>query len=509
MKKDIITLATQFRTAIENTPDLPVPFDTFPKGCCGDTSDLLAQWLWDNGYESRYYCGRRAPDQRTHAWLEVDDLVVDITGDQFSDFSETIYVGPLTPFHIAFHIPEVEHDMVNGFHIYDAGSVAKLEWIYKKILEHIPESDEDFHLTPDQINYIKPQQTKATTLVYVPTSPYYEPDPDKRRTSARTLKRGWEYQRAKQRVGIIISVIVPIYNVEPYLKECIDSIVNQTYRDIEIILVDDGSTDHCGQICDSYTDSRIKVFHTENHGLSAARNFGIDHSIGDFLFFIDSDDWIEPIVLERAIENIGNGDILCLDSKEAVYSGYEALVANIKGVIDNAAWNKLYKRECFESTRFPDGRIMEDVATTYKLLFHAKRVICINYNGYHHRYREGSISNTRNLVIYADNWTAFLERCQFCIPLIDTEDLELRQDLLESCALAISCAWGRRNDIESAESPVWKEMSNAAKTMFPPEYRKHFSFRIRGALFLARYNKPWSFWIANKALKLTKKYMER
>ena len=98
----------------------------------------------------------------------------------------------------------------------------------------------------------------------------------------------------------MISVIVPVYNVEPYLRKCLDSILAQTYRNLEILVIDDGSTDGSGRICDEYAgrDERIKVFHTENHGLSCARNLGLDNANGEWIGFVDSDDWIEPDMYE-------------------------------------------------------------------------------------------------------------------------------------------------------------------------------------------------------------------
>ena len=100
----------------------------------------------------------------------------------------------------------------------------------------------------------------------------------------------------------MISVIVPVYNVKPYLRKCLDSIINQSYRDLEILIIDDGSTDGSGDICDEYRkDDRIKVFHTENRGLSAARNLGLDSASGDWIGFVDSDDWIEPDMYEVLI----------------------------------------------------------------------------------------------------------------------------------------------------------------------------------------------------------------
>ena len=137
-QKDILSLAAVFREAIENTPGLPVPLDRFPKGACGETCDLLAQWLWEHHIESYYYCGRHA-DGATHAWLEADGQIVDITGDQFPEFPYSIYVGPLTMFHAQFSTPEVEHDMKNGFHCYDPASVGTLTSEYKQILDSVAE----------------------------------------------------------------------------------------------------------------------------------------------------------------------------------------------------------------------------------------------------------------------------------------------------------------------------------------------------------------------------------
>ena len=105
----------------------------------------------------------------------------------------------------------------------------------------------------------------------------------------------------------MISVIVPVYNVEPYLRKCLDSIIGQTYKDLEIIIIDDGSTDCSGKICDEYEerDGRLKVFHTENKGLSAARNLGLDNATGDWIGFVDSDDWIEPDMYEVLLKRAG------------------------------------------------------------------------------------------------------------------------------------------------------------------------------------------------------------
>lgn len=195
-----------------------------------------------------------------------------------------------------------------------------------------------------------------------------------------------------------ISVIVPVYNVEKYLCRCVDSILNQTFRDFELILVDDGSPDNSGAICDEYAakDSRVVVIHRENGGLSAARNVGIDwtfaNSNSEWLTFIDSDDWVHPEYLERllnaAIES--NVDVsVCGYTKiagEALQVAPEQLAVqlwtpedlfvnyNVNAIV---AWGKLYRKECFREVRYPVGKIHEDEFTTYKIIFPCGRLAYI------------------------------------------------------------------------------------------------------------------------------------
>lgn len=210
-----------------------------------------------------------------------------------------------------------------------------------------------------------------------------------------------------------VSIIVPIYNVGQYLTKCIESLINQTLEDIEIILVDDGATDNSTEICDEYAlrDNRIKVIHKQNGGLSDARNTGIDVAKGEYLAFLDSDDWIEPNfyeylynVIQREQADIVqcdyieayNEDIViqfneCI--KENMYTGVEALTLlygpeYIRTVI---ACSKIYKKELFVGIRFPKGKIHEDEFTTYKLLHKASKVVDSNVKMYYYRQREGSI----------------------------------------------------------------------------------------------------------------------
>ena len=193
----------------------------------------------------------------------------------------------------------------------------------------------------------------------------------------------------------LISVIVPVYKVEAYLSRCIDSILAQTFTDFELILVDDGSPDNCGKICDEYAqkDNRIQVIHKENGGLSSARNAGIDwvfaNSNSQWFTFIDSDDWIHPKYLERLLSgaNSTNTDIcVCEYTETSDFSAFETL-NNVNTqiltpeeffvnhhVTSVIACCKLYKKRCFESIRYPLGKLHEDEYTTYKILFEKKYI---------------------------------------------------------------------------------------------------------------------------------------
>lgn len=194
----------------------------------------------------------------------------------------------------------------------------------------------------------------------------------------------------------LISIIVPIYKVEAYLERCVESLRAQTYVNLEIILVDDGSPDKCPDICDAYAgkDERIRVIHQKNAGLSGARNAGIDLAEGEYLAFVDSDDYVAPDFIRSLYEilketgcAIGQcrfayvqGEPLKSEpgSSFRIYRG-ESLMEQLYGPEEEAtffvvAWNKLYRRELFEQIRYPLGRIHEDEATTYRLFHEGKKL---------------------------------------------------------------------------------------------------------------------------------------
>lgn len=212
-----------------------------------------------------------------------------------------------------------------------------------------------------------------------------------------------------------ISIIVPVYNVEQYLEKCIESILNQTLEDIEIILIDDGATDNSSQMCDDYAlrDNRIKVIHKTNGGLSDARNAGLEIATGKYIAFLDSDDWVESNTYEYLYSIIQreNADIVQCDYieaynedtkitfngniRECVYTGIEALqLLSCEGWVKTVVvWNKLYRKEVFDPIRFPKGKVHEDEFTTYKVLHKANKVINSNLPLIYYRQREGSIMN--------------------------------------------------------------------------------------------------------------------
>ena len=214
-----------------------------------------------------------------------------------------------------------------------------------------------------------------------------------------------------------ISVIIPIYNVEKYLKRCIESVIKQTYSDLEIILVDDGSQDGCAKICDEYKkkDERIIVIHKKNGGLSDARNVGLKVATGEIISYIDSDDYLDLDMYEKMIKAMEekNADIVVCgtnidyedghtkvkcEKEEKSFNREEALIElNSFKSFDMAVWNKLYKREVVDNIEFPVGKKSEDYFVMYQYFARAKKVVIINQAKYHYFQRSNSISRGKNV----------------------------------------------------------------------------------------------------------------
>lgn len=221
----------------------------------------------------------------------------------------------------------------------------------------------------------------------------------------------------------LISVIVPVYNVEKYLKRCVASIQKQTYSYLQIILVDDGSTDSSGQLCDQLakSDVRLKVLHKENGGLSSARNYGLDYADGDVIAFVDSDDYIHPKMYEQMMqamkeshsdmvicgfqevfeEDIADGehasyerisfeDLSCrvLDIVEKKDIPYQLKIRDVQTVVQ---WNKLFKRHIFEKIRYPEGKLHEDVFVIHRELWECEKIAYLPNSYYYYVQRTNSI----------------------------------------------------------------------------------------------------------------------
>lgn len=216
-----------------------------------------------------------------------------------------------------------------------------------------------------------------------------------------------------------ISIIIPVYKVENYLERCVQSVLKQTYPNLEIILVDDGSPDNCGTICDNYANenSNVSVIHQKNQGISAARNNGMKVAKGDFFGFVDSDDIIEPDMYERLYENIKKtnaeisiGRFIDCDENGKANANSEKCKEEIKvlackdaiesllidnGWVTSHACNKLFKKELFDSLEFPVGKVYEDSFVIIDLLLKAKTVVSDAHGIYRYCHRKDSIVETK------------------------------------------------------------------------------------------------------------------
>lgn len=232
-----------------------------------------------------------------------------------------------------------------------------------------------------------------------------------------------------------VSIIVPIYNVEDYLADCLESLIHQTYRDIEIVLVNDGSTDNSLTICENYKkrDQRIKLYTKTNGGLSDARNYGLDRSQGELVTFVDSDDYLSIDSIACLVNALGEteSDIAIAsfyydkDGRvhpsnqegefQEVFSSREVMERidvseKIPSVTYIISWAKLYRKHLFETIAFPAGKIHEDEFTTYKLYLEANRIVYINTPLYFYRQRSNSITQSRYTLSRLDGLEALEER---------------------------------------------------------------------------------------------------
>ena len=305
--------------------------------------------------------------------------------------------------------------------------------------------------------------------------------------------------------GPPVSIVIPVYNVSRYLPQCLESVLSQTYQNIEVLIVDDGSTDGSGSICDRFAerDPRIRVIHTDNRGLSAARNLGLESISGAFISFIDSDDWIEPntvetlvkaalqtkadvVTMKACMEYVGKTSYPQVVKKRShVYRGGDILAAYAEGLLGNAAWNKLYRAECFRDLRFPYGHNYEDVVVAWKLMKglseNGGAVAALSEVLYHFRARKSSISHTWTLDNVCDCWEAYHGKFEG-LP-------DYREKLLPECFVAIRRMWASfegysREDRARAEATV-REMQAFSKKHFSEVMRGEYSARTKMTCLLS------------------------
>lgn len=316
----------------------------------------------------------------------------------------------------------------------------------------------------------------------------------------------------------LISVIVPVYKVEPYLPRCVDSILNQTYSNLEIILVDDGSPDGCGAICDAYAekDSRIRVIHKENGGLSDARNVAMDIAQGAYYAFVDSDDYVTPDYIASLYAALlkGGAQISVVGSRKVFEN--ESVPVNEQAApvehsfdtkaairelltmdhISQEAWGKLYKAELFAGIRFPVGELYEDLAIIFQLFLRAERVVCSNRPLYRYFVRQGSIMqrpfDMRQYVEvrWIEEGTALVSQR---FPELDTEIRGRRVWSYFKTLYRIMCGKDRKKYRAQQEEMVHKIRKDAAGLLSSHRIGRNLKIKII-SLYLGR----WGFYFVQK-----------
>lgn len=311
-----------------------------------------------------------------------------------------------------------------------------------------------------------------------------------------------------------ISVIVPVYMVEKYIRECVDSILAQSYGNLEVILVDDGSADGCGRICDDYAekDERVRVIHKTNGGLSDARNVGIDAATADYLFFVDSDDFIKKNMIARLYEALVNtkSDIaMCnlqyVDEKGSPIADgdriHEYRIPDAVWTQDDfwkcycrdgqipctVAWNKLYRRKLFQELRYPKGKIREDQFILAKLISQCTRICCVSETMYDYRQREGSIMSGENSVKQLDIVDAFLENTGIFLQNHNRRMVEY--SMIQGIGYLESLSFGMQAEGKERVGQLRQQIIDCGRQLVLPaadkeKERMHMTLRFRLILWL-------------------------
>lgn len=304
----------------------------------------------------------------------------------------------------------------------------------------------------------------------------------------------------------LVSVILPVYNVEKYIYKCINSVINQTYKNLEIILVDDGSPDNCSKICDDYAkiDNRIKVIHKENGGLSDARNFGIKSATGKYIAFIDPDDYVSDYYIEVLYQNIikNNADIsICSfvevtenesndlnlnnSDENVVYTFsrmevFENLYVSEWALRTVVAWNKLYKRELWNNLLYPKGKIHEDEFVICELIEKSSKIVYTDKVLYYYVQHKGSITGNGYNEKTFDKFEAFEKRSNF----FKTNNYI---ELYEKCLYEL-CLANRMIYISTDNKELKVKLNNQFKIVSKQYIKEKFSFNRKFRLLILRCN---------------------
>ena len=284
--------------------------------------------------------------------------------------------------------------------------------------------------------------------------------------------------------GVTISVIVPIYNVEAYLRTCVDSILAQTHKDLDVILVDDGSTDECPAICDGYAarDARVRVVHKANGGLSDARNAGLDIVASPFVGFVDADDWVEPEMFETLLTLLQDNDsdiAVCNFSYVSATEGStdapsvpHAVTLSQRPamrlllrdeIVQNYVWNKLYRTRLWDGVRFPLGKAYEDIPTTWRVFAQAHSVTLSPWVGYHYRMRDGSIVHLPRLEQQLDCAIAFLDRYEALADAYPECEGKMALGVVRAMEAVWKIAWRNRALAASDRAPQMRRLAAFAR----------------------------------------------
>lgn len=295
----------------------------------------------------------------------------------------------------------------------------------------------------------------------------------------------------------LLSVIIPVYNVESYLVRCVDSILGQTYPHLEVILVNDGSKDGSGSICDSYAqkDSRVRVIHKENGGLSSARNAGMDIATGEYITFVDSDDWIETDAYEHFLGLMeqyqvklvcgGNYDVdektgektlgVCPEKEELITAQEMVRRMFLWQGCDSSVCDKIFHRELLETFRFPEGKVCEDVAVTYKIILSTDRAVLSERPFYNYLHRAGSITMaaiSENTFHFSQHTAEIYAYICANYPEIVNEARYLRVRSLVHNMLSLDVAGG------NVRKTYFRQYSDSRKQL-----AEHFFFILKSPLF--------------------------